>query len=96
MPSRPNLHVRDGVDGERDNKQARGVNGLEVGHHYGLRPGKGWGYIRWWQDGEKDAVINPAEGKLDGRELAYRNKAPYPGIRVDVEKLPEIEFWCIQ
>lgn len=94
MPSKPKL--RDGVDGERDHKQARGVDGLEVGHHYGLRPGKGWGYIRWWQYGEKYAVINPAEGKLDGRELAYGKKVPHPGIRVNVEELPEIEFWCIQ
>ncbi|KAL8847870.1 MAG: hypothetical protein Q9221_007121 [Calogaya cf. arnoldii] len=31
---------------EDQHRQARGVNGLEIGHEYSLRPGEGWGYIR--------------------------------------------------
>lgn len=33
--------------------KSRGVDGLEVGHHYRLGPGQGWGYIRWWEYGER-------------------------------------------
>ncbi|KAI4121166.1 MAG: hypothetical protein LQ338_006529 [Usnochroma carphineum] len=95
MPPKPKLP--ESSNGERDKKQARGVDGLEPGHQYSLRPGKGWGYIRWWEYGEKDQVINPPEGRLDGRQVAYnRKKTPHPAIRVNVEELPEIEFWCVE
>ncbi|KAL8950525.1 MAG: hypothetical protein Q9222_003448 [Ikaeria aurantiellina] len=95
MPSRPKLP--DGVPDQRNRKKARGVDGLEVGHQYSLRPGKGWGYIRWWEYGEKDEVMNPPGGRLDGREVAYKHKkTPHPGIRVKVEELPEIEFQCVE
>lgn len=41
--------------------------------------------------------MNPPEGKLDGREVAYNHKkAPHQGIHVNVADLPEIEFWCIE
>ncbi|KAL8671363.1 MAG: hypothetical protein Q9168_004145 [Polycauliona sp. 1 TL-2023] len=83
--------------GENARGQSRGVDGLEIGHHYGLRPGKGWGFIRWWGYGEKDQVINPNGIKLDGRELAYKSKkTPHPGIRVDIDELPELAFECIE
>ena len=85
--------MSDSVAGERDKKQARGVDGLETGHDYSLQPGRGWGYVRWWEWGEKEDVMNPSGGRLDGREVAYkRNKRPHPGIRVNVEELKEIEF----
>ncbi|KAI4266255.1 MAG: hypothetical protein L6R38_008849 [Xanthoria sp. 2 TBL-2021] len=88
-PPRPRL--------EEQQRQARGVDGLEIGHEYSLRPGEGWGYIRWWEYGEKDEVISPPSGKLDGREIAYkRTKTPHPGIRVNVEALAEIRFRCVE
>ncbi|KAL8974171.1 MAG: hypothetical protein Q9197_001592 [Variospora fuerteventurae] len=76
----------------------RGVHGLQIGHEYVLRPGKGWGYIRWWEWGEKDEVINPpGRGKLDGREILYkRRKTPHPRLLMNVEELPEIEFRCVE
>ena len=40
-PSRPKSI--DTEDGPGKNNQARGVHGLEPGHHYSLRPGKGMG-----------------------------------------------------
>ncbi|KAI4095312.1 MAG: hypothetical protein L6R37_007089 [Teloschistes peruensis] len=90
MPSQPKLT-------DSGTTQSRGVDGLEIGHRYGLRPGKGWGYIRWWEYGEKDEVMNPPGGRLDGREMAYsRKKTPHPGIRVHVEALPEIRFECVE
>ena len=48
----------------------RGIHGLEIRHKYVLRPGQGWGWVRWWEYGEKDEVINPPTGKLDGRTVA--------------------------
>ncbi|KAL8740395.1 MAG: hypothetical protein Q9190_006903 [Brigantiaea leucoxantha] len=82
---------------ECERNQSRGVHGLEIGHLYGLRPGKDWGFIRWWEYGEKDEVINPPGGKLDGREMAYKHKkTPHAGIRVKVEELPEIRFECVE
>ena len=77
--------------------RVRGVDGLEIGHHYSLRPGSWRGFIRWWDYGEKEEVINPPSGKLDGRKVMYRpKKAPHPGFDVEVEKLPEIQFWCVE
>ena len=88
------------VPSSKENRaQVRGVDGTEIGHHYSLRPCSrfGWGLIRWWEYGEKDDVINPPSGKLDGRKVMYQpHKAPHPAIRVDVKKLPEIEFWCVE
>lgn len=31
------------------------------------RVGKDWEYIRWWEYGEKEEVMNPPGGRLDGR-----------------------------
>ena len=94
-PSRPKSI--NGDNSSRRKSQARGVHGLEPGHHYGLRPGKARGFIRWWEYGEKDEVINPPQGKLDGREVAYDDrKAPHQGIHVNLADLPEIQFWCIE
>lgn len=76
--------------------RVRGVHGLEPDHGYVLRPGKGWGYIQWWEWGEKDEVMNPAGEKLDGRRMAYRRKSPHPGVHLDVENLPDIKFWCTE
>ena len=77
--------------------RVRGVDGLEIGHHYSLRPGSWRGFIRWWDYGDKEEVIIPPSGKLDGRKVMYRpKKAPHPGFDVEVEKLPEIEFWCVE
>lgn len=83
---------------DRNSHRPRGVHGLQIGHEYVLRPGKGWGYIRWWEWGEKDEVIDaPGRGKLDGREIAYKQwKTPHPGLCVNVEELPEISFRCVE
>ncbi|CAF9922466.1 MAG: hypothetical protein HETSPECPRED_005080 [Heterodermia speciosa] len=94
-PSRPKSIDADDGHGKKD--QARGVHGLEPGHRYSLRPGKGWGFVRWWEYGEKEEVMNPPEGKLDGREVAYdHRKAPHPGFHVNVADLPVIDFWCVE
>ena len=75
----------------------RGVHGLEIGHEYALRPGQGWGWVRWWEYGEKDKVINPPTGKLNGRTVAYKHsKAPRPGFRISIEALPAIKFICVE
>ncbi|KAL8914700.1 MAG: hypothetical protein Q9171_000713 [Xanthocarpia ochracea] len=77
--------------------RARGVHGLEIGHEYVLRPGTGWGWVRWWDYGEKDEVINPPGGRLDGRTIAYKHsKAPHAGFHVNVKALPEIKFNCVE
>lgn len=75
--------------------KARGVDGLEPGHHYRLGPGQDWGFIRWWEFGEKEEVMNPSSGRLDGRRIAYRrNKNPHHGIYLDKANMSEIDFWC--
>ena len=74
-----------------------GVEGLEPGRHYRLRSDGGWGWIRWWEYGEKEAVIDPPGGKLDGRTVAYRHhKNPHPGIRLDTKSIPVVDFWCTE
>lgn len=41
--------------------------------------------------------MNPPGGRLNGREIAYsRKKTPHPGIRADVEALPEIRSECVE
>ncbi len=78
-------------------EQARGVDRLIPGHHYRLRAGRSWGRIRWWEYGEKEEVMNPPNGRLDGRELIYRtNKSPHPRIDLHPENLPDIDFWCVE
>ena len=75
----------------------RGIHGLEIRHKYVLRPGQGWGWVRWWEYSEKDEVINPPTGKLDGRTVAYKHsKAPHPGFRINIEALPAIKFMCVE
>ncbi|KAI4271397.1 MAG: hypothetical protein LQ337_006036 [Flavoplaca oasis] len=75
----------------------RGVHGLEIGHEYILRPGQGWGWVRWWEYGEKEEVINPPTGKLDGRTVAYKHsKAPHPGFQINIGTLPAIKFKCVE
>lgn len=82
--------------------QVRGVDGLEPGHHYRLRACRddkaSWGYIRWWEYGEREEVMNPpGGGRLDGREVAYHHrKSPHRGIRLDVKSIPDIDFWCTE
>ena len=95
MTAKP--EVPDGVESEQNRNKVRGVDGLDVGHHYSLRSGSRWGYVRWWEYGEKDEVVNPPGGRLDWRKVAYRRtRTPHPGVRMEVEGLPEIEFWCIE
>ncbi|KAL9637859.1 MAG: hypothetical protein Q9164_001942 [Protoblastenia rupestris] len=78
-------------------RPGRGVDGLEPNHHYCLRAERGWGYIRWWEYGEKDEVMNPPSGRLDGRTVAYRrSKNPHRGIQLEVQSLPDIDFWCVE
>ncbi|KAL8826338.1 MAG: hypothetical protein Q9170_007442 [Blastenia crenularia] len=85
------------LKGTSERPQSRGVNGLEIGHQYGLRPGKGWGRIRWWEYGEKEEVMNPPGGILDGRTIAYKHhKTPHPGFNINVMELPEIRFECVE
>ncbi|KAL8992321.1 MAG: hypothetical protein Q9169_007188 [Polycauliona sp. 2 TL-2023] len=80
-----------------ESEHARGVHGLEIGHEYVLRPGKWWGWVRWWEYGERDEVMNPKGKKLNGRTLAYNHtKVPHPGFSIDVESLPEIHFSCVE
>lgn len=82
-----------GHESEQSRNKVKGVDGLETGHRYSLRPGSGWEYVLWWDYGETDEVMNPPESRLDGRKAAYRRtKNPHPGIQVEVEKLPEIGF----
>lgn len=88
-------YVKPGVELER--RRALGVDGLKPGHHYSLRAGQGWGRIRWWEYGEKEEVMNPPTGKLDGKKVAYRqSKNPHPPIMLDVKNLHDIDFWCVE
>lgn len=53
--------------------------------------------MRWWEYGEKEEVINPLTGRLDGREVIYRQyKNPHPRIKLDLKDLPDIDFWCVE
>ncbi len=83
---------------EQNKNTVSGVHNLEVGHHYTLRSETKWRFIRWWEYGEKDEVINPPGGKLDGRKVAFRRrKSPHPSrIRVEMSGLKEIDFWCVE
>ncbi|MCJ1461846.1 hypothetical protein MMC07_000445 [Pseudocyphellaria aurata] len=77
--------------------RATGVDGLEPEHHYRLGPGQGWGYVRWWEYGEKEEVMNPPSGKLDGRRIAYRHsKNPHQGIYLETGNMSAIDFWCTE
>ena len=88
-------YVKPGV--EFSTRRALGVDGLKPGHHYSLRARKGWGQIRWWEYGEKEEVMNPPTGKLDGRKVAYRrSKNPHPPIMLDVKNVQDIDFWCVE
>lgn len=90
--------------------------------------GKDWEYIRWWEYGEKEEVMNPPGGRLDGRWedggeiegtnavrsrgrrmtglcktgsptqlVAYRySKKPHPGVHFDIDRLSNIDFWCVE
>lgn len=83
------------VDFKHSRMKARGVDGLEPGHHYRLGPGQGWGCIPWWEYGEKEEVMNPSGGRLNGRRIAYRrNKNPHPAIYLDKGNISDIFFSC--
>ncbi len=89
------------INPRRDDIQARGVDGLEIGHQYRLGINGGWGAIAWWEWGEKEEVINPPEGKLDGRKVVYHDrkrsrKTPHEPILVDKKGVEEVEFCCTE
>jgi len=93
----PKPNDPDDPEREQNRNKVSGVHNLEVGHHYSLRSERGWTYVRWWEYGEKDEVINPPGGKLDGRKVAYRRrKNPHPRLQVMMDGLTEIDFWCVE
>lgn len=82
-------------DSKNPRMKARGVDGLEPGHHYRLESEQGWGFIRWWEYGEKEEVMNPPSGRLDGRRIAYGYKSsPHRGIHLDKGNMSGIFFSC--
>ena len=41
-----------------------------------------WNYVRWWDYGTKDEVLNPGGKKLDGRKVAH-SLGPHPAIEIN-------------
>lgn len=83
------------LDSKYPRMKARGVDGLEPGHHYRLESEQGRGHIRWWEYGEKEEVMNPPSGRLDGRRIAYRHESsPRRGIHLNKGNTSKIFFSC--
>ncbi|MDI1491412.1 MAG: hypothetical protein OHK93_002621 [Ramalina farinacea] len=94
---RPKEENQEG-DGSKQ-AMAKGVHGLAIGHRYRLtiRRTGGWAPVRWWEYGEREEVINPPTGRLDGRKVAYRRaQNPHDGLPVDGSGLVPILFQCIE